>query len=214
MNKFQKDFNLYLITDRHQTLNRPLLQILEAALEGGVECVQLREKDLSVRAFLSLAFKVRELTLRRSLFLVNDRIDVCLTVRADGVHLRSDSIPPSAARGILGKKKIIGVSCHSLEEVLFAEKEGADFVTLGPLFSTPSKQGLGNPMGLALFQSIIAKIKVPVFALGGIRLEHVQSAIKAGAHGIALISAILTSVDVKKGAESFIEKIQASKAGI
>lgn len=211
MNKFHRDFNLVLITDRHQTVNRPLLEVLEAALDGGVEALQLREKDLPVRPFLSLAFKVRELTLKRSLLLINDRIDVCLTVGADGVHLRSDSIPPSAARGILGEKKIIGVSCHSLEEVLLAEKEGADYATLGPLFFTPSKQGLGEPMGLDRFQSIVSKVKIPVFALGGIRLEHVQSAIRAGAHGVALISAILTSTDVKKEAEKFIEEIRASK---
>jgi thiamine-phosphate pyrophosphorylase len=212
-NYSRRDFDLYLITNRHQTLNRPLTQVLEDAIFGGVESIQLREKDLSVREFLSLAFEVRELTRRKSLLFINDRVDVCLTTGADGVHLRSDSMPPSAARKILGKKKMIGVSCHNLSEVLFAEEEGADFVTLGPLLFTPSKQGFGDPLGFELFQSIAERAKIPVFALGGVRLEHVQSAIRAGAYGIAVISAILSVPEVKKVTEELLRELRKIKSG-
>lgn len=209
-----RDFDLCLITDRHQTLSRPLTQVLEFAISGGVEAIQLREKDLPVRDYLSLAFEVRELTLRRSLLFINGRLDVCLTSDADGIHLQSDGIPPSAARKILGKKKMIGVSCHTLNEVLYAEKEGADFVTLGPLFYTSSKQAFGDPMGLPLFQSIVKQVKIPVYALGGLRLHLVQDALKAGASGIALISAISTAPDVRQCAENFVREVRRMKRSL
>lgn len=143
--------------------------------------------------------------------MINDRADVCLISRADGVHLRSDGIPPSAARKILGPKKIIGVSCHSLQEVLFAESDGADFATLGPLYDTPSKRSWGAPLGLSLFQSIAEKVNIPVYGLGGIGLEQVQDVMLAGAHGIAMISAISTSPSVKESVEKILTQIKIAK---
>ncbi|MHB8483732.1 MAG: thiamine phosphate synthase [Nitrospiria bacterium] len=205
------DFDLYLITDRLQTRGRPLKEVLSAALAGGVRAIQLREKDLPIRDLLSLAFEIRELTSRKALLLINDRLDVCLSVGADGVHLRSDSFSPSVARRILGPQKLIGVSCHSFEEALLAEKEGGDFITLGPLYITPSKQAMGEPLGLPLFQSILEKIKIPVFALGGLQLSRVEETLRAGASGVALISAVLNAPDVCRETQRFLAQIQRTK---
>jgi thiamine-phosphate pyrophosphorylase len=205
------NFDLYLITGRHQTAGRPLKEVLGEALAGGVRAVQLREKDLPVRELLSLAFEIRELTLNKALLLINDRADVCLSVGADGVHLRSDSLPPSAVRKMIGPNRLIGVSCHSLGEASFAEAEGADFITLGPLFFTPSKSKMGTPLGLVLFKSIVEKVKIPVFGLGGIQLSHLPGVMEAGAGGIALISAILTAPSVKETTRDFLTRIKSSK---
>jgi thiamine-phosphate pyrophosphorylase len=209
--RFQRDFDLYFITDRHQTLNRPLSQVIESAISGGVQSIQLREKDLPLKELLSLAVEIRERTLHKSLLFINERADVCLASGADGVHLRSDSIPPSAVRKILGVKRLIGVSCHSLEELRFAESEGADFATLGPLFFTPSKQKWGMPMGLGLFQTLIEKVKIPVYGLGGVGLEQVRDVMRAGASGVAMISAISTSRDVKETTENVLAEIYRTK---
>ena len=205
------DFDLYLITDRRQARGRPLKEVLSAALAGGLRAVQLREKDLPVRDLLSLAFEIREMTSQKALLFINDRLDVCLSAGADGVHLRADSFSPSVARRILGPQKLIGVSCHSLEEALSAEKEGGDFITLGPLYFTPSKQAMGEPIGLPLFQSILEKVKIPVFALGGIQLARVEETLRAGASGVALISAVLNAPDVCEATRNFLAQIRRTK---
>ncbi|MBI1821330.1 MAG: thiamine phosphate synthase [Nitrospirae bacterium] len=203
------DFDFYLITDRKQTLGRPLKEVLNSALAGGIQAIQLREKDLPVRELLALAFEIRELTFqKKALLFINDRMDVCLSVGADGVHLRSDSLSPSVARRILGPERLIGVSCHSLEEALFSEEKGADFITLGPLYFTPSKQKMGEPLGLALFKSIVEKVKIPVFALGGITVNRVEEILHAGASGVACVSAVLNAPRVREAAQEFLAQIR------
>ena len=206
MNKI--DFNLYLITGRNQTLGRPLEWVVEAALAGGVRAVQLREKELGIRPLIALAVRLRELTRRYgALLLVNERLDVCLEAEADGVHLRSDGLPPPVARRLLGKEKIIGVSCHSLEEALAAERGGADFITLGPLFATPSKKGMGTPIGLPLFRSAVEKLTIPVFALGGAGISTVEPIMKQGAGGIAVISALMSAEDPCREARRLLSSL-------
>ncbi len=205
------DFDFYLITDRKQTLGRPLKEVLNSAIAGGIQAIQLREKDLPVRELLALAFEIRELTFQKALLLINDRMDVCLSVGADGVHLRSDSLSPSVARRILGPERLIGISCHSLEDALFAEEKGADFITLGPLYFTPSKQKMGEPLGLNVFKSIVEKIKIPVFALGGINLNRVEEILRAGASGVAGISAVLNVPGVCEAAQEFLARIRRMK---
>ena len=138
-------------------------------------------------------------------------MDVCLSVGADGVHLRSDSLSPSVARRILGPERLIGISCHSLEDALFAEEKGADFITLGPLYFTPSKQKMGEPLGLNVFKSIVEKIKIPVFALGGINLNRVEEILRAGASGVAGISAVLNVPGVCEAAQEFLARIRRMK---
>lgn len=196
-------FNLYLITGRNQTGGRPLEAVVEGALAGGVRAVQLREKDLDIRSLLSLAEKLRKLTRKYgALLFINERADVCLAVDADGVHLRSDGLPPPEARKILGPQKLIGVSCHTLEEAERAEAGKADFITLGPVYATPSKAGLGEPIGLSLFQSVAGKIAIPAFALGGIGPGQAGEVMRYGAKGIAVISALMSAPDPEKEART------------
>jgi thiamine-phosphate pyrophosphorylase len=163
------DFSLYLITDRHQTAGRPLLSVLDRALCAGVKAVQLREKDLGTKPLVELAGEVLSLTRKHGgLLFINDRVDLVMALGADGVHLRSDSMPVQAARRVLGPTRLIGASVHSVEEVLKAETEGADFVVLGPIYDTPSKRLHGDPIGLHLLEEASQQSHIPIFAVGGL----------------------------------------------
>jgi thiamine-phosphate pyrophosphorylase len=192
------DFRLYLVTDRKQlTGNRSLTTAVRLALKGGVKAVQLREKDLGTRELLKLAYKMRELTLRfNARLFINDRFDVALAVGADGVHLTQNSIPAEAVRSVVRKKMMIGVSTHSLKEAKDAEKGGADFITLGPVYRTASKLKYGVPVGLDTLNKVSGKIKIPVFAIGGIKDRRIAEAQKAGAFGVAMISEIFGASNI------------------
>ena len=199
------DFNLYLITDRHQIpAGQNLPAVIEEALRGGVRAVQLREKDLTVAELLPLARELRSLTRQYGArLLINDKIDVALAVGADGVHLGGHSRPTEFVRRSIGTKMLIGVSTHSSREIQVACKQGADFVTFGPVFATPSKAVYGAPQGLQALSDACMKSLLPVFALGGITPERAAAVRAAGAHGIALISAIIASASPKSAAEAF-----------
>jgi thiamine-phosphate pyrophosphorylase len=197
MNPGRPDFTLCLITDRLSLPpGRDLLQTIEQALIGGVGAVQLREKDLSAAELFELALPLRALTRRHgATLLINDRIDVALAVEADGVHLGHGSLPATGARVLLGPQKLIGISTHQLDQIPLAARDGADFITFSPVYFTPSKAPYGAPQGIERLQSACRASAIPVFALGGIRLEHLDEVRAAGAHGIALISAIFAADD-------------------
>lgn len=190
------EFDFYLVTDRGQTHGRDLLWVLERALEGGVRAVQLREKDLDGGALFTLAEKVRNLCSRyHSMLFINDRIDVAEAVEADGVQLGVRSLPVETARELLGPTLMIGASTHSLEEAQTAEREGADFILFGPVFHTVSKASYGAPQGLTALKRIVENITLPVYAIGGIKPEHVREVMGTGIRGISLISAVMAAVD-------------------
>jgi thiamine-phosphate pyrophosphorylase len=198
-------FNLYLITDRKGCAGRPLLTVVEEALKGGVKAVQLREKDLPGRDLYEAAQEMRELTLRYGAKLfINDRVDIALAVEADGVHLGERSIPVTQARRLLGAARLIGVSCHCREGAFAAREMGADFITYGPVFFTPSKAAYGEPLGIAELREVTSILQIPVFAIGGINSQSAQEIVSAGAHGIALISAILAADDPRKETETLL----------
>jgi thiamine-phosphate pyrophosphorylase len=206
------NFPLYLITDRHQTVGRDLLLVVEEALAGGVRAVQLREKDLSPRELLELARTMRELTARYGAkLIINDRADVALAAGADGVHLGEASIPPDAACQILGTERLIGVSCHSKEGALAAEKSGADFITFGPVYPTPSKAAYGAPVGVERLAETAQLLRIPVFALGGINRENTPEAIATGAAGIAIISAIIAAGNPAEETRAFLSLLAQGK---
>jgi thiamine-phosphate pyrophosphorylase len=188
------DFDLYLITDRRETRGRDLLAVVEQALDGGARAVQLREKDLAGRELFILAEKTKTLCARHGAsFFINDRIDVALAVDADGVQLGSSSMPIDAARKLMGDKRLIGASTHSMKEALAAEEGGADFILFGPIYFTPSKAAYGNPQGLERLQEVVEKISLPVYAIGGINPENAAAIKKTGARGVALISAVMSA---------------------
>jgi len=200
-------FTLYLITDRHQVPpGRTLLETVEAALEGGVRAVQLREKDLNAAALLPLAEGLRALTRRYSArLLINDRIDVALAVEADGVHLGGHSLPVAVARRLLGPRRLIGASTHHLDEIARSATAGADFVTFGPVFDTPSKLAYGEPLGVETLRLACQNSPLPVFALGGIKPRHLFALNAAGAAGVAVISAIVAAADPTSAARTFFK---------
>jgi thiamine-phosphate pyrophosphorylase len=200
-------FDLYLVTDRHQTQGRDLLWVIEHALDGGVQAVQLREKDLDAKTLFNLAEKARELCWRyRATLFINDRIDVAHAVDADGVQLGNLSLPLEAARALLGPTRAIGVSTHSLNEARGAESQGADFVVFGPVYFTASKAAYGAPQGLAALKKIVENIALPVYAIGGIKPENVGEAMGTGIRGVSLISAVMAALD-PKAASQFIQKL-------
>ncbi|HLA50723.1 MAG TPA: thiamine phosphate synthase [Thermodesulfobacteriota bacterium] len=192
------DFNLYLITDRHQTNGRPLVAVVKEALQAGIKAIQLREKDLSAKELFELAQNVRRLTRQyRARFFINDRVDIAMAVEADGVHLGQKSFSAKDVKRIF-PKAIIGVSTHSLDEAKKAEADEADFITIGPIFYTPSKAGYGEPLGVEVIKQVRKEIRIPVFAVGGIKEDNARDVIDAGADGIAVISAVMRAEDVEE----------------
>lgn len=202
------DFTLYLITDRNQTGGRELCAVVDQALQGGVRAVQLREKDLSVREQYELASEMRVLTTRYGARLfINDRVDIALAVRADGVHLGEESLPVGTVRELLGPAKLIGVSCHSAESAIAAERGGADFITFGPVYYTPSKARYGEPLGLEMLKQVAGCIGIPTFGLGGIDHDRAAEVMACGASGVALISAIIAAPDPRSASQALIASL-------
>lgn len=211
------DFRLYLITDRKLVTRYSLLvTAVEEAIKAGVKAVQLREKDLPTRELLDMAYKMRELTARYDIKLfINDRVDIAMCVNADGVHLGQSSIPVYAVREAVNASRFtvhsaqffIGASTHNLDEALTAEREGADFITFGPIYPTPSKLAYGKPVGIEALKIVSEKVAIPVFGIGGIKPDNAVEVINAGAYGVALISGILGESDIKSAAEEYLKVV-------
>ncbi|MDU0460906.1 MAG: thiamine phosphate synthase [Geobacteraceae bacterium] len=203
------DFNLYLITDRTQTAGRELPAVVADALAGGVRLVQLREKDLPARRQFELALQLRSITSAHgALLLINDRVDIAMAVGADGVHVGVDSLPVAEVRRLLGTKLLIGYSAHSVEEALQAERDGADFVTFGPVYQTPSKMKYGDPVGVQQLVAAVRALAIPVFALGGVKMSTVAEVMSSGCQGAAMISGIVSEPDPRNAASLMLEKIE------
>lgn len=204
------DFNLYLITGRGETLGRNLEFVVEEALRGGVRAVQLRDKGASSKELYETAHELRRLTARYGAKLfINDRTDVALAVDADGVHIGSSSLPLYKVRRLIGERRLIGVSCHNQTQAITAQEMGADFITFGPVFYTPSKAEYGEPVGLQKLARVAELLQIPVFALGGVNQENCAEAVACGVHGIALISAILSAEEPRDAAKKLLAQLPA-----
>lgn len=200
---------LYLITDMRALGDEPLLRQVKGALDAGVRLVQLREKHLEGGALLKLAKALRELTTGYGASLIiNDRADIALLSNADGVHLGQSGFSPRDARKIIGSDKLIGVSTHSLDEAMAAETQGADFITFGPIYDTPSKAAYGAPVGVSALKEVCDATRIPVYAIGGIKKDNAAEVIQNGASGIALISAIMASPDAREAASRLLRTLK------
>ncbi|MDR3335207.1 MAG: thiamine phosphate synthase [Treponema sp.] len=190
----KKDLLLYLCTNQV----RPITQALEEALAGGVTMVQIREKDASTQRFYEVACMVQALTRRYGVPLViNDRIDIALAVNADGVHLGQSDMPLGAARKLVGNSMFIGVSAGTLEQALAAQKYGADYLGVGPVYPTTSKADVPDALGTERLRVIREAVHIPVIGIGGIGPHNIRDVMQTGVAGVAVISAILSQPDIK-----------------
>jgi thiamine-phosphate pyrophosphorylase len=182
-------------------------EVVAAAVAGGVDRVQIREKDLPTRDLMALVRAVRRLGAGARL-LVNERIDVALATGADGIHLGKSTLPVAAARRVAPGLEI-GYSAHSLEEARAAEREGASFVTFSPIYETASKGSEGAPpQGIAALREVCRALGIPVLALGGVTAPRVPEVLAAGAGGVAVVSAITEAADIEAAARAIVRCTQ------
>ncbi len=208
MEKQKADYCLYLCTDRHTNGKLDFLQTIEQALQGGCSVVQLREKECATREFYQQAADVKALTDQYNIpLIINDRIDVCMAVNADGVHLGQEDMPVKEARKILGDEKIIGVSAHNLEEALQAWKEGADYLGVGAIFGTKTKKNTVDT-SVEILREICLQVPIPVVAIGGISIENVVQLKHTGIDGVAVVSAIMAAAEPKRAAAELLIKVR------
>ena len=195
-------YSLYLVTDRGLSRGRSTLEIVRAGVAGGVTCVQLREKNCSTRKFIKEALSVKEYLKENNIpLIINDRVDVAQAVGADGVHLGQTDIPLNMAKDVLKNSMIIGISVESLEDAIRAEKDGADYIGISPIFATPTKTDTAVPLGLEGLKEISQVAKLPKIAIGGLNQKNAGEVILNGADGIAVVSAIVSAEDPRKAAE-------------
>jgi thiamine-phosphate pyrophosphorylase len=204
--------NLYVITDESAGAGLSHAEIAKRAIRGGADVIQVRDKTCGPRELLRIGRVIREITGKTgTLFMVNDRLDVAIACGADGVHLGQDDLCADVARQLTPPGFIIGVSVGTLEEAVRAERDGADYVALSPVFPTASKNDAGPGHGLEVLREIRQNVAIPVIAVGGITRENVHDVIIAGADGIAVISAVVGSPDIAEAARELKEMIRESR---
>jgi len=201
------DWSLCVIT-RRGAPGRDHLDIARAALRGGARLIQLRDKEMSGRALLEAARRLADLAQGHGgVLIVNDRLDVALAAGADGVHLGEEDLPIAAARRVLGDEAIIGASVANAQQAAEAEAAGATYVSVGSVFPTGSKADAGEPIGLAAVREVKRKVRLPVLAIGGISRDNVTEVIRAGADGVAVISAVASADDMERATAELLRLI-------
>ncbi len=197
------DYSLYLVTDRSILKGRSLFDAVAEAIRGGVNLLQLREKDVCSRDFYQIALKLKELANSCNVpLIINDRMDIALAVDADGLHIGQEDLPLKVARKLLGPGKILGYSVSNTAEAEYGEKNGADYLGAGPVYPTGSKLDTVDPIGTDGIKVIKESVSIPVVAIGGVGLANAAEVKKSGVDGISVISAILGSPQVEENARS------------
>ncbi|MCK4224049.1 MAG: thiamine phosphate synthase [candidate division Zixibacteria bacterium] len=199
---------LYVIADKKICGDKNIEEVVSRAIDGGAEMIQYRDKESDYDDFLKIASKLKTLCKEKDIpFIVNDRVTVALKTDADGVHLGQEDLSIQEARGILGFEKIIGKSAKTIQQAKEAEDDGADYVGVGPIFDTPSKQ-IEKPIGVEIIRKAKDSLKIPFFPIGGINLNNLDQIIRAGGKRVAVISAVVLSDDVKSSAAKLLERLQ------
>ena len=211
----RKDFlhriRLYVLISSN-IAKKSVKETARLVIDGGADAVQLREKTISDSKFISLAREVRDITTKRgSLLIINDRVHVVRKVNADGIHLGQQDMSALEARNIIGDEKIIGVSTHSITQARQAQKDGADYIAIGPIYPTSTK-GHEPSVGIEIIHEISEAVSIPIIAIGAITLENLDEVLKAGASRIAVCSAIIGSKDIYSSTRQFKEKLGETKA--
>lgn len=195
------NYSLYLVTDRSLALGRGMVEVVAAAVQGGVTVVQIREKGTGTREFLALAQALKALLDPSGIpLIVNDRLDLALACDAAGVHLGQEDMPCDIARRLLGPKRLLGVSVSDPEEARRAEAEGADYLGVSPVFDTPTKRDTPRATGLGGLRRIRAATALPLVAIGGLSAANAAAVMAAGADGIAVVSALMSAPDPRVAA--------------
>jgi thiamine-phosphate diphosphorylase len=205
-------YDLCVITARSDRLRRDHLDVAGAALQAGCPMLQLRAKDLSTCELLALGTQLRQLTRDcGALLIVNDRVDIALAVEANGVHLGEQDFPIAIARRLLGDQAIIGASAATPERAIAAKSHGASYIGVGPIYSTTSKADAGDAIGCAAIEQIKDAAGLPVLAIGGITRDNVAAVIRAGADGVAVISAVSEADDMAEATSALLDAIRAAR---
>ena len=200
-----KACKIYLVTDEKACLGKDFYVCIEEAIKGGVKIVQLREKNISTKDFYEKALKVKEICENYgALFIINDRLDIAQVVGADGVHLGQSDMPIEKAREILKDKFLIGVTARNVEEAKRAELLGADYIGSGAIFGTNTKDN-AKKLEMEELKKIVASVKIPVFAIGGINIDNVGILKNIGLQGICAVSGILSEKDCKKAVDMMLK---------
>lgn len=206
------DLSLYLVTDRSLSLGRPLTQVVEDAVRGGVTMVQLREKNCSSKAFLNYAIELKKCLRPYSVpLIINDRLDIALACDAEGLHIGQNDIPYQIARKILGKNKIIGLSVENIEDAIAANQLDVNYIGISPVFATPTKTDTAKALGLEGVKNITDISLHPSVGIGGINRTNAQDILKAGANGVSVVSAIMSAHDPKLAASQLSAIINQTK---
>lgn len=201
----KQDYTLYLVTDRALMSAATLTEAVEQAILGGCTMVQLREKELSSLEFYKQAMEIKQITDQYHVpLIINDRIDIAMVVKADGVHIGQSDIPAAVARKLIGADMLIGVSAASVTEALQAEKDGADYLGVGAMFPTGTKTD-ADLVSMEELQKIRQAVKLPIVAIGGINKENASLFHSAGIDGLAIVSAIIAQPDIRKAATEIKE---------
>lgn len=208
------DYELYVVTDESLSHGLSHAEIARQAVSGGADVIQLREKQCSGKELFKIATEIRRVTGDSgALFIVNDRLDIALACRADGVHLGQDDLPLATARTIAPPPFIIGISVGTVEEAITAQDLGADYVAVSPVFSTGSKLDAGPGVGIQIVHEISRAVTIPVIGIGGIHIGNAEEVFRAGAQGVAVISAVVSSDDIPTAAQEFKQAIRSWRQG-
>ncbi len=201
----------YFITDSSLSMKGDVHDV-KAAMKAGVKVIQYRNKNATTLQMYEEALKLRKLV-KKSLFLINNRVDIALAVDADGVHIGTEDMPYKIARKMLGKNKFIGMTVHNVKEAVHAQELGAQYIGVSPIFATSTKPDAGKPAGIKLIEKIRKKVSIPIVAIGGINLDNAQEVVLAGADALCAISAVVAKKNVVREIHKF-QKLFESKGYI
>lgn len=208
-----KDLCAHLVTDRRLSRGRSTIEVVQAAVEGGVDVVQLREKDLSTLDFYREALALKEFLRRRDVvFIINDRVDMAMALDAHGVHLGQTDMPVNVARKLLGEDKIIGLSVEEPGHALKEDAQYADYLGVSPIFVTSTKPELQRGWGLEGLRALRSITEKPLVAIGSIKIENAAAVIEAGADSVAVVSCITYAQDPKTAAMDLVAEVKRGKS--
>jgi len=203
---------LHVLTDTELQSRFTHVELAQMAIKGGADTIQFRQKTGATREMIEICREMKRICGEAEVtFIVNDRVDVAIASGADGVHLGQDDFPIPLARKLLGENRIIGGSAVTLEEAQECFSEGADYIGLGPVYPTTSKEDAGPVTGIALLEEVVKAVSVPIIAIGGVTVENTPEVIRAGAQGIAVISAVCCQENPEQAARKLSQALQSGE---